>query len=108
MLGRVFYRNVADAIFLNQPTEPLPDLMGSRLDLIVMRNPSPLLQFLQATRHLRSSLQKFGQLRLHRHLFRVHANLPRCSPSYHTATTLTHFQHFPLLTFSLPNRTRNS
>lgn len=59
MLGRMFCRNITRPILLNHSTEPLPHLMSRRLDLIVMRSPSPLLQLLKSTRNLRSPLQKF-------------------------------------------------
>jgi len=107
MLGQMFCRDVASPILLNHSTQPLPHLMSRRLDLIIMRSPSPLLQLLQTTGNFRSPLQKFCQLRLHRHLFRVHANLLVPTPTYHTASSLTHFQTFPLLTFPEGNLRRN-
>jgi hypothetical protein len=48
----MFSCDVTSPILLDHPTEPLTDLMRRRLNLIIMRSPSPLFQLLQTTGNL--------------------------------------------------------
>ena len=100
-------RNVARPNVLHHPTQPLTNLVRRRFNLIIVRRSAPLLQLLQATRHLGRPLQKFRQLLLQCDLLRVHAPLLGRTPNCQTTASLTHIHAFPLLTFSKTKNANN-